>query len=197
MKIELNINLKDDWLRPVTYRVNGQDVCIATYPGVFSYGKVDKATDFLLRSISFNPKDKVLDLGCGSGVIGIVAAKSCPQGEVECVDIDPRAVALTNRNIASSKLKNIKAYGSQNYDSVSAHDFTKIIINLPAQVAKPVQQEMLKRSIDYLAPQGELFVVVQARLQRFVKRELKEAFGNVDFEGKESHFVILKSHKNT
>lgn len=196
MKIELDIHLKDDWLRPVIYRINGRDVRIATYPGVFSYGKVDKATDFLLRSISFNPKDKVLDLGCGSGVIGVVAATSCPQGEVECVDIDPRAVALTSRNIASSKLKNIRVYGSQNYDSVSASDFTKIIINLPAQVAKPVQQEMMQQALDHLRVRGEIYIVAQARLQRFVKRELKQTFGEVSFVGKESHFVILRSQKS-
>jgi 16S rRNA (guanine1207-N2)-methyltransferase len=193
MKIEINIDLKSDWLAPVTYTAAGRSFSIQTYPGVFSYKKIDKATDFLLRSISFNPADKVLDLGCGVGIIGIVAAQRCPQGSVELVDIDPRAVALAQRNVATNNLKNAKVYASHVYDSVSSRDFDKIIVNLPAQIAKPVQQQILRGSREYLKPDGVFLVVLQARLQRFVKRELREVFKEVNFLGKESHFVIIEA----
>lgn len=195
MKIEIDIDLKTDWLAPVTYTTAGQNITIQTYPGVFSYKKIDKATDFLLRSISFHPADKVLDLGCGTGIVGIVAARRCPQGQVEMADIDPRAVALATRNVTTNNIKNARVYGSHVYDSVGSKDFDKIIVNLPAQIAKPVQQQILRESTEYLKADGVFSVVVQARLQRFVKRELREVFAEVKFLGKESHFVIIEGRQ--
>ena len=195
MKIEINIDLKSDWLVPVTYTAAGQSFSIQTYPGVFSYKKIDKATDFLLRSTSFHPADKVLDLGCGVGIVGLVAARRCPQGQVEMVDIDPRAVALALRNVTTNNIKNAAVYASHIYDSVVSKDFDKIIVNLPAQIAKPVQQQILRGSREHLKPDGVFLVVVQARLQRFVKRVLREVFAEVKFLGKESHFVIIEGRQ--
>ncbi len=189
MKVCLDIELKRDWIKSIPY----EGLEIDTYPGVFSHGKIDKATDFLLRSIEFSVTDKVLDIGCGSGVIGLIAAKQV--SEVECTDVDTRAVALTDHNIKKLKSQNIKVYGSNQYDSIVTKDFTKIIHNLPAQVAKPVQQELLKRGVGHLVQGGEFWVICQARLQRFVKREMKEVFSEVKFVGKESHFVIIKGVK--
>lgn len=54
---------------------NGHEYIFKTPSGVYSYGKIDKATQVLLENLKVHGK-KVLDLGCGYGVIGIVLKKN-------------------------------------------------------------------------------------------------------------------------
>ena len=46
-----------------------------THPSLFSPNGVDRGSAFLLSLVEFDPADKVLDLGCGYGLMGIYAAK--------------------------------------------------------------------------------------------------------------------------
>lgn len=47
---------------------------LETEPGLFSPQRADAGTLAMLSRITFEPHDKVLDLGCGYGMVGILAA---------------------------------------------------------------------------------------------------------------------------
>ncbi len=54
-----------------------------------------------LRPWLANPPRRVLDLCCGSGALGLVAAHMFPDAEVDLVDADATAIAVAKENAAS------------------------------------------------------------------------------------------------
>ena len=94
--------LAGDAYHVVQAELRGFDVTLHARPGVFSRAHVDEATALLANAMRIEDGEHVLDLGCGSGALGIVAAKLTPAGSVTMVDADVEAVrsaarALTGR----------------------------------------------------------------------------------------------------
>ncbi|MDR7568114.1 MAG: methyltransferase, partial [Armatimonadota bacterium] len=80
--------------REVRLRFGDRLFVFETDRGVFSHGAVDRGTRLLLEALEVRPEDEILDVGCGYGVIGLVAAAQASRGRAVLVDINERAVAL-------------------------------------------------------------------------------------------------------
>lgn len=65
---------------------------------VFSPSHIDKGTLSMLSTVVFMHTDKVLDLGCGYGVVGIHAAKLIGEQNVVMSDIDEVCIGLSRKN---------------------------------------------------------------------------------------------------
>ena len=76
---------------------------IETQPGVFSAKRLDAGSQALLQRLAgvagHKPPKRVVDLGCGTGVLGIAAATLWPEAEVLLADGDRRAVECTRENV--------------------------------------------------------------------------------------------------
>ena len=67
----------------------------------------------LLRSIEVaHPPQRVLDLGCGYGVLGIALAHRFPEAAVVLADSDLLAVRYARANAVLNGTRNAKAVGS-------------------------------------------------------------------------------------
>ena len=77
-------------------RIFGQEVVLETGDYYFSSKGIDKGTLFMLSKVRFTEEDKVLDLGCGYGVVGISVAKVIGEERVVMSDISEEALALAN-----------------------------------------------------------------------------------------------------
>lgn len=77
---------------------------LETLPGVFSAKRLDPGSELLLEGFARLAREKaprhVVDLGCGTGVLGLFAARCLPEAEVLLVDADARAVECARRNAA-------------------------------------------------------------------------------------------------
>lgn len=77
---------------------------LETRPGVFSAKKLDAGSRLLLDAlagfIGHKPPKRIVDLGCGTGVLGLAAATLYPEAECLLVDGDARAVACARANAA-------------------------------------------------------------------------------------------------
>ena len=81
----------------------------------------------LIESLDVVPGEKVLEVGCGSGVVSIHCAKNgC---DVTAVDVNPRAVELARRN-AGANGADIPVCESDVYGNVD-DVFDTIVFNLP------------------------------------------------------------------
>ncbi len=77
---------------------------LETESRLFSPAHPDQGTMAMLAAAAPAAGDKVLDLGCGYGLVGIYAAKVVGAGQVVMCDIDPQAVAVARRNAAANEV---------------------------------------------------------------------------------------------
>ncbi len=89
---------------PIQIDTAGERFELLTLPGVFSAKRIDPGSELLIEAFARiareKPPRRIVDLGCGTGVLGLVAAKLFPAAEVLMVDADARAVECAAANIA-------------------------------------------------------------------------------------------------
>ncbi|GAA1927091.1 methyltransferase [Nocardioides lentus] len=149
---------------PVTASVWGRDLDLVTGSGVFARGRLDVGTAILFRETS-PPSDagRVLDLGCGWGVVGLAIAAAVPDARVTCVDVNERALLLTRENAAALGLADrVDALLPDDVDPATTYD--EIWSNPPIRVGKAALHELLLRWLPRLAPGGRAVMVVGKNL---------------------------------
>ena len=119
----------------ITVELLRQTLRFLTDTGVFSKTTVDYGSQVLLNTLDFQQGERLLDVGCGYGPLGIALAKA--QGlDVTMIDINQRAVALAQKNAEKNGVK-AQIFQSNLYDNVTG-TFQHIISNPPIRAVKKV-----------------------------------------------------------
>ncbi|HEY6736598.1 MAG TPA: methyltransferase [Candidatus Saccharimonadia bacterium] len=162
--------------------------------GLFSPRGIDEGTQLLAKHLKL-PKDAaVLDLGCGYGPLGLLAAKLAPEGQVRLVDKDFVAVDYANFNAQLNHLPNAQAYLSNGFSAVPADaQFDAIISNIPAKIGNELLQIFLADAKTHLKPGGQLYIVVISGLKDYMKRHLTEHFGNYEKLGQSKTYTASRA----
>ena len=84
-------------IKKISQRIKDLMFEFYTASGVFSKEKIDKGTLVFAECMIIKKNTKVLDIGCGIGILGIVAAKLF-NANVVMSDINERAVMLAKKN---------------------------------------------------------------------------------------------------
>jgi 16S rRNA G1207 methylase RsmC len=164
--------------------------------GLFSPREVDEGTRLLLERVETTPDLDCLDLGCGYGVIGLALAALAPRGRTLLVDKDFVAVDYANANARRNGLTNAHAILSNGFDQVPRElRFDLIASNIPAKVGKELLALLLHDARDRLKPGGRLYVVTINGLREFMKRNLKEVFGNYDKLKQGTHYTVALAER--
>jgi 16S rRNA (guanine1207-N2)-methyltransferase len=156
--------------RPRTVHVVLPDVHLelATDSGVFSAGRLDPGTRFLLEAAPPPPADgDLLDLGCGYGPLGLVLARRAPAARVWAIDVNRRAIALCERNAGQAELTNVRcvAVGEAGPDTAALPErYDLIWSNPPIRIGKPALHAVLATWLQRLAPGAAAYLVVQRNL---------------------------------
>ena len=171
---------------------NSNTYIFTTDAGVFSFGKMDAATDVLLKHIP-PLTGSLLDMGCGYGCIGIILAKEYGL-ELTQVDINPRAVRLTNENAIKNGVVS-QVIQSDQFSQIEGL-FDTITINPPIHAGKSVMFSMYEGSYHHLKPGGKLYIVILKKhgAESSIKR-LNEIFGNCQISYKKKGCNILCSKR--
>jgi 16S rRNA (guanine1207-N2)-methyltransferase len=192
-KICFDIKLKDEQLKELTARYDGKEIPFFSYPGVFSYRKPDTGTMLLGRNLPETKPGKILDIGSGTGLLSLLAHARYPYTEIHAIDIDPRAVALSELNFQRSD--NLTAWGSNLFETVMDRDYDLIISNIPAKPTKEVHTELIEGSFSHLKVGGSLYIVAAGRLKTYLLRIMKQSFGNSRKEGHNKTHTIVAATK--
>ena len=100
--------------KTVAFKFSGAELRLDLSHALFSSYDVDQGTRLLLKAIARDPvlakARRVLDAGCGTGVIGLAIAKAFPEAEVVMRDRDSLAVAFAERNRIANRLKGRTAW---------------------------------------------------------------------------------------
>ena len=167
-----------------------------TSSGVFSKKRVDLGTKVLVNHMILPEKGYVLDVGCGYGVIGIVAAALNPNLHVVMVDVNKRAVKLAKRNIRINGVSNIEVRCGNLYEPVRGMIFDCILSNPPISAGLAIVKAIITEAPKYMRCGATLQMVVKSKIGGERLRQIFEgAFGNSRVLARESGYRIIMAKK--
>ncbi len=178
----------------ITERVRGCELQLATQPGVFAHRGLDPGTRLLIEALRVSPTARVLDLGCGYGAIGIVAAKLASRGRVVLVDCDIRATRLAERNLALNGVANAEVVlGDGVHDLPPKARFNVVASNPPTHSGREVLDDLVAGAYRVLRPRGQLYLVVNRLLS--LRREVERVFGSAETAARSKGYVVVRAVK--
>lgn len=153
------------------------EVTLETDPQLFSPREIDAGTLALLSCIHLSPTDKVLDLGCGYGVVGIVAAKLIGARRVWMVDNNALAIELASRNARLNGLDDLAVLLSDGFEDLGEAGFTQILCNPPYHADFRTPKHCILKGFNRLVIGGKLWMVTQR--QGWYRNKLRAIFGRL------------------
>lgn len=181
-------------IKKIKQRIKGKEFEFYTASGVFSREKVDKGTLVLAENMLIGKNNKVLDIGCGIGILGIVAAKIF-DADIVMSDINKRAVMLAKMNAG---LNNVKAeiYQGNLYKKIKDNDFDVVLSNPPQTAGKVVCFKLIEQSKNHLKNNGNLQLVARHNKGgKTLSKKMEEVFGNAMVIAKKSGYWVYVSVK--
>ena len=192
---ENDMNLKSE-IRELSYKYNSSFFMFYSDNGVFSKNGIDFGSRLLLETyFEENLTNKrVLDVGCGYGFLGIMIG-NITDSYVEMVDINKRAVHLTNMNIKRYKDFKGKTYVSDGYSAV-LDKYDIIITNPPIRVGKDKVLQILLGAFDHLEKDGLLYYVIRKDQGALSIKKILEKNGiQVNVINRDKGYFIFKANK--
>jgi 16S rRNA (guanine1207-N2)-methyltransferase len=170
---------------------------IRSLPGVFSFDHLDAGTKMLLSVSNICPGSKVLDVGCGYGIVGLFAAVQ-GAGWVDLVDNDLLAVASCRETLAINRVSNTSVFTGDLLNPVRSNKYDLILSNPPFHAGQAVDYQIAEaiiiQSYQALKPDGQITIVAN----KFIPYNhlIIEIFGNVSCLVESGRFHVLSGKKS-
>ncbi|EME2118757.1 16S rRNA (guanine(1207)-N(2))-methyltransferase RsmC [Cronobacter sakazakii] len=169
------------------------DLTIKTLPGVFSRDGLDVGSDLLLSTLSPHTKGKVLDVGCGAGVLAAVLASHSPKVRLTLCDVSVPAVEASRATLAANGFEG-EVVASNVFSEIKGR-FDMIISNPPfhdgMETSFEAAQTLIRSAVRHLNIGGELRIVANAFLP--YPNVLDETFGNHEVLAQTGRFKVYRA----
>ena len=185
-------------IKEITFEINGITMKLLTDNGVFSKNNVDEGSyAFLKVLLPLDLGNRILDLGCGYGTIGLTLAKAHEEARITLADVNPRAVALCERNAGLLNLSpRVTILQSDIYEKIEG-PYDSIVVNPPIRAGKKVTYRMYEEAKQYLIDGGTLYIVIRkAQGAESASKYIETIFGNVTLLKREKGYYIYRATKS-
>lgn len=173
--------------------LNGICLKMHTEKTLFSPNGIDKGTLAMISEIEVQAGQKILDLGCGYGVIGIYAAHFSGVENVTMVDINPLAVKVAKENAVRNDLGAINILQSDGFHNMIEQDFDLILSNPPYHANFDVPKNFIEGGFRHLKYGGRM-VMVTKRYQWY-KNKMESVFGGVKVVEKNGYYIFISEKR--
>lgn len=185
---------------PTVWPLEGTDMLIHNHANVFSRTSLDIGARFMLDNLPVHSARKVIDLGCGNGVLGLALLARDAEVEVTFIDESHMAVASARLNVEHNlqdALPRARFMINNCLDGVEVGSADRILCNPPFHqlqaITDHIAWQMFSDAHRVLPQGGELWIVGNRHLDYHNK--LKRLFANAQVVASNSKFVILKAIK--
>ena len=140
-------------------------------------------------------KIKILDIGCGYGVVSVVLKSFYPEISITLSDVNERALELSEENL--------KKYGINDYHIIKSDAFEKItekfnviLSNPPIRAGKDIIFKIYSEAYEHLNENGKFYCVIQTKHgAKSTQKKLMEIFRNCDTVTIDGGYRIFLSKK--
>lgn len=183
---------------PTVYTLENTQYRICNHANVFSRDQLDIGTRFFLQHLPTNFANKdIVDLGCGNGVVGVMAAVHNPGSRLHFVDESFMAVASAQQNYSAAlgSSDNATFLVGDSLDSFSKQSMDLILCNPPFHqqqtIGDHIASKMFQQAKQTLRLNGELWVIGNRHLA--YQNHLHKLFGNCQLIAGNPKFTILRA----
>ncbi len=156
LRVSRNLVIKPTWER---FSPSGRDIVIEIDPGMaFGTGQhastrmcLDAIEELFLKGRAFDHWH-VLDVGTGTGILGIACAKLDAE-RVLCVDIDQKAIEIAHENVMINQVEDRVEVAARDVATVS-ESFQLIVANLTAKILLKLRPALMR----LIAPDGYIVI---------------------------------------
>lgn len=132
-------------------------------PGIFATSGLDDGSRLLLDCVAPSPGQRLLDMGCGSGVLGLLPHVTQPDLTSVLVDVNPTAVRCARANARAMGLTRAFVVLADGPSAIAPGRFDLALTNPPIRAGRKVVEEILRGCADALRVGGALYMVVRVQ----------------------------------
>ncbi len=176
--------------------VRGVELTLTSDRGIFSHGRGDPGSLSLAKKMELPETGDILDLGCGYGLLGLIAAKLAPAAHITLVDINERATRLAAENAAANGITNVEVLTGDAPEVLGERTFDAVLCNPPIRAGKDEVFRLLADAAARLQQGGALWLVIrtsQGAKSRI--RDIAPLFANVETISRKWGYRIFKCDK--
>jgi len=150
--------------KSVPFKFRGQDMSFELSHALFSSFDIDQGSRLLLKAVARNVDETVIgsiiDIGSGTGVLGVACARGYPGASLWMRDRDALACAFSRRNAARNKVRPEAVDHALFLSGIENQLFDLVLCNVPAKAGPPVLDRFLRDLPGIVSGRGYGAVVV-------------------------------------
>jgi 16S rRNA (guanine1207-N2)-methyltransferase len=177
-------------------RLRGELFEFLTASSVFSKKQVDLGTRLLIDAMYLPETGAVLDVGCGYGAVGIVAAASNSQLRVVMTDVNMRAVRLARQNIKINRVHNAEARCGYLYEPVKDLTFNCVLSIPPVSAGMETVKAIITEAPKVMAREATFQMVLRSKIgAKTLPLIFNETFSNCKVFARKGGYRVLIAEK--
>ncbi|MBI1344780.1 methyltransferase [bacterium] len=162
-------------------------------PSVFSHRRIDPGARTLINVMEIQPGQRILDLGCGAGTVGMAALARAEDVSVLAVDCNPRAIESITRGAAKNELTGLTTSLDALGTTVPEAEFDLVLANPPYFSNYRIASLFLEIARRALKPRGQ--VVVVTKTPHWFEEHMPEYFPRMNLTPVKEYVVATAEHR--
>ncbi|GAA4500780.1 methyltransferase [Pseudaeromonas paramecii] len=185
---------------PTVWPLEETNYQILNHANVFSRGSLDIGARFFLAHLPGNRLGTIADLGCGNGVLGLMALARNPEAKLLFVDESHMALSSARQNVEANRPQDLARCEFRLGNCLAGVDSSSlatVLCNPPFHqqqaITDHIAEQMIRDAHRCLAKGGELWLIGNRHLG--YHHRLKKHFGRVETVASHPKFVLLRAIK--